>query len=598
MEVEDDVPRAHLPTSFSFADFAHTLAGGFDSESKEEQTVWQLAQILFDSQDPTQDSELARKQMLVPFWKSVVTAAAVEHAESAATAEEKAIAWLSGYNVWNASEVLSKDNPRLDVIISQIDGGDPNFQQAMKKQVEHWVKQNEFCEMPARIRALYELAAGNTCVSQGKPGTGPENQTETFNIATKFNLDWRRAFGLRLWYGIDANADLSTAIDLYDEDLTAGKELVKPVPPFSSSQEFDKRQDILFGLLKLYRGANAEESVEILGAENTSGNLLNTRMSFQLLQTLTARHLITVDDATLALADSLTETLVAQLSADGLSSSVQDAIFVALHYTSAGQRATAVQDILSRFAGSIDTDDMSDPSEFNYLTRVLRIPAPWIFRAKAQYVLTVQSDAMQQAHLLLRADDAPAAHDVLLATLGPRLVIAENLPGLKRALAPFLNSKAATSLSVWSAGGALFASFAELIEKVGGFASLRPGARPVFVPGALADAAGLSRTVANLAAPLARGDAAPTLEARAAAVEMARVAERVDAEASTMRGSGLFAAGAGPEADDNDEDVVMVESDGTADPSGLVGAAKADRTLAHTIGMAQRYYAAMLETPA
>ena len=329
--MEDGVPRAKLTNSFSFADFASAVPpnGPVDENEK---MMWQLAQILFDSQDPELDqhgTDAMRKDHLMKFWKSMVTPIALDQARNARNSEERAIAYLSAHNVWDATEcLLSGGDFRLSTMVSQI-GGDETMRECVTEQIKHWRSTNILSEIPARIRALYELLAGNTCVSDGRSGAGPENKAETFSISSKFGLDWRRAFGLKLWYGIEQENSISSAVREFTKNLRSHQEQARPIPWFSQ-QKFEMdwkdptpqdRQDVLWGLLKIY--AEAEETMsdgvnlgDIIAPANVSGNPLDTRLSFQLYHLLAARDIANFEGHDrIHKADMLASDLAYQLSA-------------------------------------------------------------------------------------------------------------------------------------------------------------------------------------------------------------------------------------------------------------------------------------------
>lgn len=534
IDMQDDVPKAHLPSTFAFRDLETALAEGRrDLSTHEEQTMWSLAQILFESQDPDVDENATRKRLFAQLWKSVVTPSALNHGEKAETKEEKALAHLSNFEVWGATEALLDGNDsRLATAIAQI-GGDADFRSAVKQQIDHWRETNDLSEIPARIRALYELLAGNTCISQGTGGKGPENEAETFNISKKFGLDWRRAFGLRLWYGILSEEPLSAAINSYEADLKSGREVIPPVPAFAEKSALvdgvDSRQDILFGLMKIYTTKTIDIPA-VLSPENTSGDPLNTMLSFQLMQALSVRGIIPAASTLSSFSDSLTETLVAQLSAQ--SETLHQAVFAALHFTSATKRAHTVQSLLAQHAGSISLAE--DGPDFEYLTRTLSIPARWIHIALAQYALAVRGDAALQSHHLLAAGDIEGAVIVLARTVAPLAVIEERITELRTILVPF-KSSTAPKLAAWRDGAGLYADFAELVEKAGGVAAVRPAARPRIAPGALQDVHSLVRRVRSA---LPRGEAWSRLgmTERAAVVEMGTVVTRVESEITALRG--------------------------------------------------------------
>lgn len=414
--------------------------------------MWELAQILFDSQDPDLDDLTAdriRKRNLSQFWKSIVTPAAMEQARNAASAESRALAQLSALDIWSATEtLLNSGDYRLGTVIAQI-GADKDTRDSMVDQIESWREKKMLSEIPISIRALHEILAGNTGVSGGIADTYPEDRAETFNIAQRFGLDWRQAFGLKLWYGTSLEDPISDAVDLFAEDIANQSDAVKPEPP---GKESSGHQDIMWGLLETYaaqqRSRDAPTDADmglgnILEPENMSGDPLNAMLSFQLYQALCARNLIksesafaekaqkvdgmTLDD--LEDKDSFTANhksdLLTSILLSSLSSSANElasAVFTALHLSSPAARSEAVKTLLNRHAGALGEDRSSCPL-FRRLVDELKIPAAWIWSAKAIYASTVKFDFESQCICLLEAGQVAEAHEVLQKTVAPQCII-------------------------------------------------------------------------------------------------------------------------------------------------------------------------------
>ena len=495
-----------MTDSFSFADF-YAAIDVTDSSTQDEKCMWSLAQILFDSQDSKLDQvsvAILRKHNLTQYWKSIVIHDGMEQARHAGSAEEKAIAYLSTFDVWNATEALLQGRDfRLSTMVAQI-AGDEVMRQGITDQIDQWRETNTLSEIPNPIRALYELLAGNTCLSEGsKPGAGPENKAERFGIAAHFDLDWRRAFGLKLWYGIMAGESLSNAVELFAHDLGSYIERVRPIPPFVSPADAasSEQQDILWGLLKIYARNNPYGGEKdrvtfnlgsVLAPENLSKNALDGRLSFQLYQALRARGIIDFDidgheeddEDIIALADHkadlLTTTFLASLSQSA--GSLSSAAFVALHLSNANARASTVRSLLARHATALGTDKASSPT-FAYLVDELLIPEAWIWSAKAQHAACVPGgDPFEQTICLLNAGDLVGAHNVLCHVLGPTCVIEQEHKRLRKVIRMFEgetplsdgvkprtghSAKDKLGSGMWQAGGKIFSDYAFIVDMVG-----------------------------------------------------------------------------------------------------------------------------------
>jgi len=75
------------------------------------------------------------------------------------------------------------------------------------------------------------------------------------------DLDWKRTFGLYLWYGIEIEAPIKKSVVLYENTFKQNGENITEYPknalPFVSylpqkPQILDKEIDICFHLLKIY----------------------------------------------------------------------------------------------------------------------------------------------------------------------------------------------------------------------------------------------------------------------------------------------------------------------------------------------------------
>ena len=503
---DDGVPFALTTNDTGLGAFAEVLDGAESSARIHERHVWELAGILFDDisedlvetvsdDDYEQEQWKIRKDRLSDFWKNLVLSDAVRGASGAPTPEQKAIAYLSGYSVWDACDALLQGrNFRLATLLAQI-GQNDVMRNEMSKQIDDWRRLNTLSEMSLPIRTLFELLAGNTYLSEGCAGTGAENKAESFQIANEFEMDWRRAFGLRLWYGISAEEPLEAAVTQYADDLAgdgelAGKkELVRPLPWFVEKQppddgdnahDSDRCEDLLWGLLRLYaalHGSRLEANVvDILEPGNVNGNSLDARLSFQLLHLLRAKGAIEWTDEVAEASDTLASTLA--ISSAQMVDHWQDAIFVLLHLTSPNMRIKAIQEALYQHAASFDiipgrdspSDNFTD-SAISKLTGELCIPRAWVYAAKALYMRAVKEDHAAEVHCLLAAGDYQAAHQTLCATVAPRAVISRHYDSLRELLGGFEtrlpedpSRTAMQTIKDWSQGGGIYFDFIHLID--------------------------------------------------------------------------------------------------------------------------------------
>lgn len=482
--VRDGVPRAVTRNNAEFACYREIRS---ITSSSSRQAVWQLCAILFDSllapnvmPDPNFDEEYARVQLLEEFWKNLVADDVARALKSARSAEERAFVYLTGGEVAKAVETLhTAGNSVLALLVTNI-GHDRTFREHCVQQIDAWTNRKFVSEFPDPIRAIYALLCGQTSVVPGKSDVGHENRAAPIPISDRFKLDWRRAFGLRLWYGIGADEPVEAAVKMFVDDVDAGTESTDPK---SASGLDDGRVDVLWGLLRLFASSRGKASpgLSFIGPETSESGLLDDyRLGFQLSQLLRARFGTNpAVDGLDSVADEMAYNYHKQLllmsdsgrtgmfGSDPSSSSTSSspwmlALIPLLHLRQNPNREEAIRFLLGRFAGSLP-DDKSDPL-FDRLTEVFKIPDRWIFAAKSEFAASVLDDPAKQADWLLRAQMWAKAHDVLRTAVGPRAVIDGDIADLKVLLERFDKAGAPKVVVGWKDGGAIFDDFVTLIE--------------------------------------------------------------------------------------------------------------------------------------
>ncbi|EKG13362.1 Peptidase S59 nucleoporin [Macrophomina phaseolina MS6] len=515
---DDEPPRAET-LEMRFADLAHavsidTPAGRFEQE------IWKLASILFDSlseQDipegvpndiETYENQI-RAMKLSDFWKSIVMADADRQARLAKSAEEKAIARLSSHSITEACDALIEGKDfRLATLVAQI-GGAPSSREAIAAQLEEWRTQHVLSEMSDSVRALYTILSGEFSVSDGAPGPAVENRAEDVHISSRFGLDWRQAFGLRLWYGVDPDTAeeglIDFAVQRFEDELRTGDETVKPIPWFvragikmgwDDPRPFE-RQDVLWGLLKLYKAYRKDDVTfsvaDMLAPENTTGNPVNARLSWQLLTLLRAKNILPREVVTsdmdydgprpgehfnareiTEISDALTQTFSLPLLTP---EHWTHATWVLIHHTDDAVRAAAIKDLLAFNAGLIGEDAASDAT-FAHLTTALRIAPSWVYAAKAQHARAVLGDPVREVQYLLSAHNFAAAHEVVCRAVAPAAVVANtaaDLDMLATLLAGFAGAPEKDVIE-WASGGAVYADYLALLRSHHGLSHPNTGA--------------------------------------------------------------------------------------------------------------------------
>ncbi|KAI9879574.1 MAG: hypothetical protein M1830_008108 [Pleopsidium flavum] len=474
----DGVPHAQM-LSTSFTQFSQ-LVDGKGQQSSLEKLVWELAHILFDDYDDDistgvpenerpQFQQRIRKDRLTQFWQQLVQDSASKAVAAASTAEERAIAYLSAFNIEDACGALLQGKDfRLATLVAQL-GGNKIMREDMGNQINEWRRLNVLSEFTEPIRALYELLAGNTCVCEGKKGS-LEDRARAFVISDKFSLDWKRAFGLRLWYAIDADEPIEEAVRKFSQDIESGHEGKKPLPwfieqaldPLWNDEHAMMRTDLLWGLVKLFADGKRYSGSAIAHTvmpQNVSRNPIDMRLSFQLYHALTSRTIgegkTDEDNVDKVQADQLAWGFSTQLEAAG---EWLWAVFATLHLSSTEQRQEALQSLIAHHAHQIGE---ADSAPFSTLRDEFKIPEAWIWEAKALYARSVEQDHLKEVDFLLKAKNWNEAHKTLCRIVAPRAIVEQDYQILSSLLDGF---ESKDLVEEWSLGGQVFQDFIALTQ--------------------------------------------------------------------------------------------------------------------------------------
>lgn len=408
---EYGVPFADTNFKIPFQSFTE-LSWTQDPTNQHEKNVWALASVLFDpiTEKPYFDIETeflinymhekCRKEKLSKFLELLVEAAADEHAHSANTLEEVAFAHLTAHRVEQAcAALLEAGDYRLSTLMPMI-GGDVRSRELIGRQIGEWRKKGVLAEVTTVIRTLYELLAGNTSFSEGVRGPTEDFAPEFF-IPERFGLDWKRSFGLKLWYGCAEEDGIGQAVLEYEEEMKRWPESIpSPLPWYqdSSNTTNDGMLDILWGLLRLY--ADKDLPLEdVLLPRSVGISNLDLRMSWQ-LRTMLARKgvrdfgdgkTITREDGTSvppvgSMADQVTVDFAGALETTGL---WEWSIFVVLHLADADSRETSIRNVLGRHLDELEEAEGPEVSKkLEFLEKTLLIPKAWIFEARVRSIIS------------------------------------------------------------------------------------------------------------------------------------------------------------------------------------------------------------------
>jgi nuclear pore complex protein Nup98-Nup96 len=373
--------------------------------------------------------------------------------------------YLSGGMVEEACcALIDGKNFHLATLVAQI-GGDKTFRAAIATQLESWRQLNILSEIDDHIRAIYELLAGNTSICKGQAVAGIENKVASFSFSSRFKLDWRRSFGLRLWYGIEAADDTSVAVKKFLGDLRSNTETAKPVPWFVekgveegwNDPESTTREDVLWSMMRLYTN-NASVTLDtVFAPENVSGNPMDVRFSFQLVYLFSARGIGSTATGPAA-ADDLATTYASCLSASIASNpdALWYACWVLLHLSELQARVQSVRALLDQHAALLDPEGKVFGELLN-----LRIPSSWMYLSRALYARAVEQDPVMEAQCLIEAGEWSQAHDVVCRVVGPKAVIEGDSDQLRELLGSLVE-RPGTNQAVWDKGAGVYYDYIEM----------------------------------------------------------------------------------------------------------------------------------------
>lgn len=463
------VPFAEVKPDTAFEQFAD-IPWDDKPSSRYEKSVWRLASVLFDpieNLDPMHIDDMyydnkTRKEKLTRFLEDSVARTVDYYARTATSAEEKALAHLTGHRIEQACAALLEGNCyRLAILVSMI-GGDRQMRDDIMEQLAEWKVKGYLAEISLQVRALYELLAGNTCFSDGlkKPY---EDAAPSFFIPQHFSLDWKRTFGLKLWYGTTEDQSIGDAVSLYEQDFLDKYpgDVQKPTPWYAADDAESEQYDILWGLLKIL----ADERVPLQ-------NVLTTkwvdkvhddyRLPWQLWSLMSRRGIrhfsVTPDQKAHGItpnerAHELTVNFAAQLEAQG---HWHWAMFILMHLLDTDARELGMKALLAR-----NVEDLGDGCDkLAFVKETLLVPDKWINEAKALHARYMQLH-VSEAEYLLSAHAWAEAHRTLVQQVAPAAVISGDLEQLRNLLAKFEDVNKVES---WTLGGQVYFDYITLLN--------------------------------------------------------------------------------------------------------------------------------------
>ncbi|SNX84755.1 related to Nucleoporin nup189 (SonB) [Melanopsichium pennsylvanicum] len=497
---EDGVPAAYTDFSTRFRHFASS----FEHKDRSfEASLWRLGVALFDEIDlhipegaPAATAErfrnMRRKAALSDWLRHTVAGTVETEARSHIAASRRAallFSYLSGNQVERAvNAALDAGDLRLATLIAQA-GGDEEVRADISEQLLTWRKEGVDAHIARDHRRVYELLSGNVLVSQGTDSRTTKDPIDQVNdLAICEGLDWKRAFGLFLWYESPYEAPLEHSFERYEAQISPSASshtgIAPPLPWYRESSSLGATRlrqllqkaggydrDALFELLKLYVDPTfGLESA--LDACSFGQSKIDARLPWHLYNLL-SRVLQRRDfsdrielgfqnddmdesdkpkmSGNSARADTLCSSYAHQLELIG---KWRWSAFILLHLELGESREAAVKALLSRNVAHLD-------SAKEFLCDQLRIPESWLYEAKS-YEARARDDRYEEYQLLLKAKNFTSAHNVASRYLAPEAVIRGDHELVSVLFSPFfleVEGDPQNEIAGWADGAALYIDY-------------------------------------------------------------------------------------------------------------------------------------------
>ena len=518
VELDDEgVPVAYTDFSTRFRHFATS----FEHKDRSfEASLWRLGVALFDEIElhvpdgaPAATADrirhMRRKAALSDWLRHTVAGTVETEARSHIAASRRAallFSYLSGNQVERAvNAALDAGDLRLATLIAQA-GGDEEVRADISEQLLTWRKEGVDAHITRDHRRVYELLSGNVLVSKGtdaRTTKDPVDQVSDLPICE--GLDWKRAFGLFLWYDSPYEAPLEHAFERYEAQVapsaSTGAGIAPPLPWYRESASVGATRlrqllqkaggydrDALFELLKLYvdptYGLEPALNACSFGASNADArlpwhlyNLLSRvlqRRDFgdRIELGLGADDMHDDEAATdkpktqgnSARADTLASAYATQLELLGR---WRWAAFILLHLELSESREAAIKALLARHVSELD-------AEREFLCDRLHVSEAWLYEAKS-YEARARDDRYAEYRLLLQARNWTAAHNVASLHLAPEAIIRGDHELVSVLFSPFyleVGGDPADEIPGWAEGAALYIDYVAASREIPGLAAL------------------------------------------------------------------------------------------------------------------------------
>lgn len=255
---EQGIPEAVPSQNTRFKDYAQLFS---PDDQSQEASVWRLGHALFDELDlrlqgavpyDVKDRvEVIRRKKALSDWLQSAVGASVElelRGEPGARSSQKIFTMLTGNQIERATNTaIDNGDLNLSTLLAQA-GGDAAFRVDIEEQLIKWKDQVIDAHIEPSYRKIYSLLAGIVEILPASNSRDPVESCKEVRIAE--GLDWKRAFGLQLWFACQMNWPVVDALRSYQSSLNEGF-APSPIPWYLESP-------MTSGLLWVMAGKRAE----------------------------------------------------------------------------------------------------------------------------------------------------------------------------------------------------------------------------------------------------------------------------------------------------------------------------------------------------
>ncbi|GJJ14892.1 hypothetical protein Clacol_009162 [Clathrus columnatus] len=491
IELDDEEnPIAFPARTLTFSTFSSLFPNHDNSHEAE---VWRQGVALFDPINPiTILASPWMKQRLVAFqrrtaladWLTAAVAPSIVaalHNDSTMTSAERAFTRLSGHQIEEATDAaMAEGNVHLAMLISQAEG-DAEYRTDVENQLTSWAHEGADKLIHDGYRKCMALLAGVSTTWRPPSDLGGAARGSEINVVN--GLDWKRAFGLMLWYGPGSESieGFESALEQFERNLgrdgtpfpvlsyqKVNTPKIAPPSVVSTTESQAVVLDEADGSFELLRLAAAQIPLErAIYPRGFTESHLDYRMTWHTYILLSRAMRIkdfsdrqrvgdTIEEEPEVeghseIADNVTCAYATQLEALG---QLQKAAFVLLHLEGSNGRKKALQDLLCRQAHTLEDWQIIG-------LQSLSIPNTWIEYALgclAQY----EGRTFDAYEHFLKADEQRMAHDIAVYDLAPEAVIKGDLALLRALFRPFDPQ----AVDDWTFRGKIFLDYADVMEKL------------------------------------------------------------------------------------------------------------------------------------